>query len=112
MIKKHEITSLPPGFVIITYDPDQMDSPEDLRVTDGTMDELLLRGYTGFLVVPKGVTVQSLSPDQLKAAGLSKSVGSSWGQSDCYSCGKTFKWSHTAGVIPTCDRCMRIIGGD
>lgn len=54
----------------------------------------------------------SFTGDELIFEWADKPVVRAYGEAECYSCGKSFKWSHTPGAIPTCDRCIRMSAGD
>lgn len=58
-LRPYEITSLPPGFIVITYDRDSMDSIK-IRLGAKEWAELKRKGYSGGVIIPEGVKIESL----------------------------------------------------
>jgi hypothetical protein len=58
-LKPYEITSLKPGFVIITYRPELID-PWTLMVSSDEWAKLEAAGYSGGIIVPHGTEFHSL----------------------------------------------------
>lgn len=69
MIKPYEITTLKPGFLVITYDQDRI-SPSDLKMPPEMCEELKKKGYWGGIIYPEGVTLQTVTDEELKVLGL------------------------------------------
>lgn len=71
MSKTIDVSSLPPGFIVINYDPEKVD-PDTLLADEKLASDWEKRGYFGGVILPNGVKVSSLSDSDLAALGLQK----------------------------------------
>lgn len=71
MIRPYEILSLPPGLIVVSYDPDKTD-PEMLRVDPETWNELYKKGYFGGLIVSNDIKWESIDDKLLADLGLKR----------------------------------------
>jgi hypothetical protein len=58
-IRPYEVKSLPPGFIVITYNPDAI-NPWDILIDAEDWKQLKRLGYSGGIAVPEGVSFDSL----------------------------------------------------
>lgn len=71
MKPKFDIFSVPPGFVVITYEPGTCE-PSDFKLSEGDAKKWHELGYFGGLIIPKGTEWKSYNDQELAAIGLQR----------------------------------------